>query len=58
MEIQRCRNGGVYTVGFMDPKVINQTLLQSNPKETFETIYRFLDKQHHMNEILLPYNFK
>ena len=58
MEIQRYRKGGVYSVGFMDPKVVNQTLLMYNPKETFETIYMFLDKQYHMNEILFPYNFK
>ena len=46
------------TYYFMDPHVINEEYLMQWPNRTMKTIFNFLDKQHHMQYILLPYNFQ
>ena len=58
MEIQHCRRKQYYNVGFMDLHVINEYSVMKWPNRTMKNIFSFLDKQHHMPFILLPYNFQ
>nr|TKW39630.1 hypothetical protein SEVIR_1G191800v2 [Setaria viridis] len=46
-----------YNVKFMDPHVINEECLMKWPNRTMKAIFNFMDKQHHMQFILLSYNF-
>lgn len=45
-------------VGFMDPYRINHVTVKGWEMETFDHVFRFLDKHHDKGSILLPYNFR
>ena len=58
MEAQYCRKKNYYTIGFMDPDVINEHTVATEPKQVARIIYKALMAQHTCSFILLPYNFK
>ena len=60
MKLQEIKNSGRGDIGFIDPYVINDKMLE-DPLYTLETernLLMFLTEQHYCNEILFPYRFK
>ena len=58
MEMQACRRLRMLGVGFMDPIVINETIVRDHPPDALENLYFFLNRQHDKGCILLPYNYQ
>jgi hypothetical protein len=48
----------MYDVGFIDPYIVNEIVLQRHPKDVENDIYTFLTEQNLRSDILFPYNFK
>jgi hypothetical protein len=53
-----CKQKGIYDVGFIDPYIVNEKMLQGHPKDVENDLFRFFAKQSLKREILFPYNFK
>ena len=45
-------NGGI---GFIDPYIVNDFMLEKYPKIMEDEIHMFLTKQFHCSDILFPY---
>ena len=41
----------------MDPQRINKKMIQLQPKETYENLMKYMDTQHYMDSIVLPYHY-
>jgi hypothetical protein len=53
-----CSKKGIYGVGFVDPYIVNEKMLQDHPKDVEHDLFTFSTKQSLKREILFPYNFK
>jgi hypothetical protein len=58
MKILECKREGIYDIGFVDPYIINEKMIQDHPKDSEDNLLRFLKAQNTKTEILFPYNFK
>ena len=58
MKIFECKRDGVYDIGFVDPYIINEIMIQNHAKDSEENLLRFMKKLNTRTEILFPYNFK
>ncbi|KAL6842295.1 hypothetical protein ACP4OV_027943 [Aristida adscensionis] len=57
MEHFKFKEQGISKVGFVDPCVVNQPMVDQYPTETEENLYKALKEQMYCTDILLPYNF-
>ena len=57
MKILECKRDKVYNIGFVDPYIINEKMIEDHAKDTEDNLLRFLIKQNSRTEILFPYNF-
>jgi hypothetical protein len=57
MKMLECKNRGIYDVGFVDPYIVNEIMLENHPKDVEHDLYTFFTKQSLKMEILFPYNF-
>jgi len=53
-----CKKIGIHDVGFIDPYIINERMLQDHPRDVENDLFRFFFRQSLKREILFPYNFK
>jgi hypothetical protein len=53
-----CKKKGIYDVGFIDPYIVNENMLQNHPKDVEHDLFTFFTEQSLKREILFPYNFK
>ena len=53
MKIRECKGGG--GIGFIDPYIVNDAMLDQYPRETENNMLMFLEKQFYCSEILFPY---
>jgi hypothetical protein len=51
-----CNKKGIYDVGFIDPYIVNEKMLQAHPKDVEHDMFTFSTEQSLRREIL--YNFK
>jgi hypothetical protein len=58
MKSDECDRKGIFDIGFVDPKRINEKLLRDFAKETENNLIRFIERQHYKKKILFPYNFE
>ena len=58
MKMLECKSKRIFDVGFIDPYIVNEYMLQNHPKDVEHDLYTFLIKHNLKNEILFPYNFK
>ena len=58
MKILECKKEGIYHIGFVDPYIINDRMIQDFAEDTEENLLRFMKEQNTKEEILFPYNFK
>jgi hypothetical protein len=58
MEIQTCRKNDYFHFGFIDPVVVNCVILNENPQEIFDNLYKFLSIQHYKQNKVFLYNFQ
>ena len=58
MKILEYKSDGIYDIGFVDPYIINETMIQYHAKDTEDNLLRFMKAQNTKTEILFPYNFK
>jgi hypothetical protein len=49
---------GIYDVGFVDPYIVNEKVLQDHPKDVEHDLFTFFTEQSLKRKILFPYNFK
>jgi hypothetical protein len=52
-----CKQKAIYDVGFIDPYIINERMLQHHPRDVENDLFRFFSRQSLKREILFPYNF-
>jgi hypothetical protein len=48
----------IHDVGFVDPYIINEKILQDHPKDVENDLFTFFTKLSLKREIIFPYNFK
>jgi hypothetical protein len=53
-----CSQKGIYDIGFVDPYIINEKMLQGHPKDVEHDLLTYFTEQSLKREILFPYNFK
>jgi hypothetical protein len=53
-----CKQKEIHDVGFVDPYIINEKMLQGHPKDVENDPFTFFTKKSLKREILFPYNFK
>jgi hypothetical protein len=53
-----CKQKNIHDVGFVDPYIINEYMLQDHPKDMENDMFTFFTKQRLKREIPFPYNFK
>jgi hypothetical protein len=53
-----CKEKGIYDVGFVDPYIVNEKMLQQHPKDVEHDLFTFFIEQNLKREILFPYNFR
>jgi len=58
MEIQACKHHYSTKVGFIDPGLVNEKLLKSDPGVTEDYILKSLLRHQHKQCILLPYSYE
>jgi len=60
MKLQECSRGGRGDIGFIDPYIINDVMLQDPlyAKETERNLLKFLTEQYYCSEILFPYRLE
>ena len=58
MKIFECKRDGIYDIGFVDPYIINEIMIQNHAKDSEENLLRFMKELNTRTEILFPYNFK
>jgi hypothetical protein len=58
MMIFELKRDGVYGIGFIDPNIVNEKVLEEHPQDTEDSLLMFLKELNTKPEILLPYNFK
>jgi hypothetical protein len=58
MKMLECKRRGMYDVGFIDPYIVNEIMLQRHPKDVEHDLYAFLTKQNLRSDSLFLYNFK
>jgi hypothetical protein len=58
MEIQRCCKEGIFNIDFMDLVHINQITIRDIGRLSYKDRTTSFTKQHYMQCILIPYNFK
>jgi hypothetical protein len=57
MKMLEYKNREIYDVGFVDPYIVNEIMLQNHPKDVEHDMYTFFTEQSLKREILFPYNF-
>jgi hypothetical protein len=53
-----CKQRGMFDIGFINPYIVNEIMLQCHSKDVENDMYTFLTEQNLKSEILFPYNFK
>jgi hypothetical protein len=57
MKMLECKNRGTYDVGFVNPYIVNEIMLQRHPQDVEHDLYTFFTEQSLKREIIFPYNF-
>ena len=58
MKILECKRDTIFHIGFVDPYIINEKMIQDFAEDTEDNLLRFMKAQNTKTEILFPYNFK
>jgi hypothetical protein len=58
MKIGECKIKNIHDVGFIDPHIVNEYVLENQPRDVEQDLWNFLRKQQLKSQILFPYNFK
>lgn len=58
MKIYELKRDRVYGIGFIDPNIVNEIVLNNHPQDTDDSLLKFLKELNSRPEILLPYNFR
>jgi hypothetical protein len=57
MKIGECQKRNIHDVGFIDPHIVNEYVLERHPRDVEQDLWDFLRKQQLKSQILFPYNF-
>ena len=57
MKIGECKIKNIHDVGFIDPHIVNEYVLENQPRDVEQDLWDFLRKQQLKSQILFPYNF-
>ena len=58
LKIIECRKAQIYDIGFINPNIIHEWMVQKNVKETEDNFLQSLLKNQNKEKILFPYNFR
>jgi hypothetical protein len=58
MKMLECKRTRIFEVGFIDPYIVNEKMLEIHPKDVENDLTTFLIKQGFCTDILFPYGFK